>query len=471
MTSTNRFTRPILLLLSVGMLIVIILPLVTWANQQTINLAAGDEITITCETLLDGVVEGNEARFTCAAPEPSPTPTPGGPTITSLNGVADGDRLSGTVAIEAIVRGDDIQQVTFNLTGPDATDVIHVERHYPYFLFGDRNGNPNGWNTTEYPDGDYTLTVTATDSRDQSNSYEVTFAVANASSPTPTPPTGSGEGICGESMTEWHPPMVNGCATGHEHGDAPPEWIAQAGYSVRFAGDFNTPRENELKHAAFKGFEARFSNVDIYFRVHAQANPMGRSARYHSYQVWARDPSGNVSHWQGWYDTGDPERDRIVRRRGGEPDRRPVMLVVDREAWDAGIRCEQWYAFTATWSWDFGWTICNTTTLFQPSENTSIYNENTWAIAPDDSRGTTRRLEAAWYADRQHPTGTFYTTQFGEIVSGLDDARCSGTTDKFGVTYDNICLEQYIAPTMTEVKFPGNAVQKQFDATGVELPN
>ena len=32
-------------------------------------------------------------------------------------------------------------------------------------------------------------------------------------------------GLCRESMNAWHPAVVGSCATGHEHGDAPPDWV------------------------------------------------------------------------------------------------------------------------------------------------------------------------------------------------------------------------------------------------------
>jgi hypothetical protein len=283
-----------------------------------------------------------------------------------------------------------------------------------------------------------------------------------------------GLGPCGEPLESWHPPVINGCAAGEEHGDAPPAWISNAGYQFLFHGPFNTsPIENTAKHAAMKGFLTRLSNVDIYFRTHAASNPLDRSARFHSYEAFARDPSGSVSHWQGWYNTGDPNTDRIPRRVGTETDQRPVMLVVDQTAWDQGIRCEQWYAATAAWSWDFGWTICNTTTLYVPGENATASNPSTWIPAPDGSTGTTRRLEVAWYGDRSDAPRDqkFWATQFGDIVSGPTDPRCSKASSQFGQTYDTVCLEQYISSTLPTVKFPGNAEQKEFDATGVHLPN
>jgi hypothetical protein len=283
-------------------------------------------------------------------------------------------------------------------------------------------------------------------------------------------------GACGESMNSWHPLMIDGCATGHEHGDAPPSWIAQAGYTASFHGDFNTsPTEHTRKHAGMKGFLTRFADVDIYFRVHASSNVLDRSARYHSYEVWARDPSGGVSRWQGWYNSGDPLVDRFPRRRGVEPEKRPAILVVDQTSWEQGIQCEQWYANTASWSWDFGWTICGINALYYPGEGEE-QDQRFWRAPPGQPGvGTLRRLEAAWYdtsSGRTHPVGQFWATQFGEIVAGPDDPRCSDTTAKFGETYPNVCLEQYIAPTMQQVAYPNiNAEQRQFDATGVQVPN
>jgi hypothetical protein len=329
--------------------------------------------------------------------------------------------------------------------------------------------------TVSCKNGNLTLTGSGT----ANISLKCPDPVSPTPTPTPTPGPVPGKGVCGESEDVWHPPVVTGpdgkpCNTGHEHGDAPPSWIAAAGYKVSFVGGFNTSAlENTAKHAAMKGFSAKFGNTDVYVRVHAASNPLDRMARYHSYEAWARDPSGNVSHWQLWYNTGDPVKDRIPRRQGVEPSQRPIMLVVDQTSWDQGIRCEQWYTGPGEpqWGWDLGWTICNATTLYVPGESLSASDQRTWKLAPDGSLGGTRRLEAAWYSNRPHPTGKFYSTQFGEIVSGPTDARCSQTTTKFNVTYPNVCLEQYIAPTMQQVAFPGNALQKTFNTTGVKIPN
>jgi len=463
-------------------------------SSETVTLEPGAELLVDCPTYLDGSVEGSRATLRCKEAEATPEVIDNA--VIELQGVSAGQTLAGTATIEALPADPNVERVVFMLTGPES--VEHTEKHAPFFFLGDADGTPLGWDTTQVADGDYTLTVTVHDDGAEVATTAVSFAVDNANvdvdmpttEPTtvPTEPTtppadddhdqgdhdygdhASGAvGVCGEPMDTWHPPMVDGCATGHEHGDPPPEWIMDAGYEVKFHSHANTsPAENTAKHAAMKGFATTLDNVDIYFRVHASSNVLDRSARYHSYEVWARDPSGNVSRWQGWYDTGDPVMDRIPR--GEDPGRRPVMLVVDQNAWDRGIRCEQWYAKTAGWSWDFGWTICNTTTIYYPGENEEQDQAN-WRLAPDGSLGTTRRLEAAWYDFRSPARGAFVATQFGEIVSGMDDPRCSGTTTKHGETYDNVCLEQYIAPTMQKVSYPDNAVQKTFDSTGVQVPN
>jgi hypothetical protein len=292
--------------------------------------------------------------------------------------------------------------------------------------------------------------------------------------PTATPTSPPAVGVCGESTMSWHPAVINGCAAGHEHGDPPPRWIAEAGYSVMFHGHFNTSAlENSVKHAAMKGFLGTFNGTDLYFRIHAASNPGDRSARFHSYEAWARDPSGAVSHWQGWYNAGDPVTARVLRRNPPLPGdaQRPIVAVVDETSVAQGISCEQWYSAPGEpqWSWDFGWTICGATTYYRAGENTAPFDQSTWV--PSGKLGGTRRLEAAWYASRDHPTGLFYATQFGDIVSGPNELRCALITTRFGVSYQNVCLDQYIAPTMREVAFPGNSDQKTFDTTGVKLPN
>jgi len=94
---------------------------------------------------------------------------------------------------------------------------------------------------------------------------------------------------------------------------------------------------------------------------------------------------------------------------------------------------------------------------------------STWI--PTGNLNTVRRIELSWYANRAHPTGTFYSTQWGEIVSGPNDARC-GQPRTFGSkSYTTLCIEQYIAPSMTTIQFPDNSIQKNYPSQGVKLPN
>jgi hypothetical protein len=252
-------------------------------------------------------------------------------------------------------------------------------------------------------------------------------------------------------------------------------------------GHFNTsPLENTSKHNVMKGFRTTFNGQDTYFRIHAGSNVGDRNSRYHSYEVWVKDPAGKISHAQGWYNSGDPryagadangngQGSRYVRRKGVEQSQRPIILATDRTSFSQGITCEQWYGFTAEWSVDFGWTICGSTTYYNPNEinATDIYNPNTWDKT--GSLGTTRRLELAWYRsnNRGNPPQdkTFWTTQFGEMVSGPNDAKCSQASTKYGTSYKNICLDQYIASSMKTIQFPGNAAQKEYPSQGVQLPN
>jgi hypothetical protein len=272
----------------------------------------------------------------------------------------------------------------------------------------------------------------------------------------------------GEVSTSWHAP------TTHEHGDAPPQWVTdwsmeQFGHGVIYGGDEQTPNENAIKHNAFKGFTTTMDGVELYFRVHAQSNPHGRMAQFHSYEIYARDPSGNISFWQGWTDCGSPDTNRFPRSQG-DPGIRPGMLVVDQAAWDAGIRFEQWYCMGSAWSWDLGWTIGETTTIWRPGEHLNDpMNRANWTTT--GSYGLTRRIEAAWYGpDSQYAPNRgnppkdqwFCATLQGQITSvGVNPNSCPSGQ-----------VPQYIASTMVSVEFPGNAVQKGFPGSGsLALPN
>jgi hypothetical protein len=280
---------------------------------------------------------------------------------------------------------------------------------------------------------------------------------------------------------EWDLSTSTGCLYGHEHGDAPPAWIAEAGYAAGFdhAGGFhgNTSHlENTEKHAAMKGFLADFTDYgggtqQVYFRVHIATNALDRTARYHSYEVFMRDATGAVSHWQGWFNSGDPSADRFLYNGRNDPGRRPIVLTQDETTF-AVVKNEHWYTrASAAWNWDFAWTV-DATTFWRPDE---AYDPNPANWPATGRLGTVRRLEPAWYGPDSRvspnrgrpPRGVaFYATPFGEIVSGPDDPRCAPYS----------CLRQFIAPTARAVEagIPGgNPRERVFPGIGlgVRLPN
>jgi hypothetical protein len=294
--------------------------------------------------------------------------------------------------------------------------------------------------------------------------------------------------------SHWHLPydVAHGCLFDHEHGDAPPQWIMDAGYMVAFDdhGGFHgntSAAENAAKHPAMKGYLLDVQDYNggaqqIYFRFHIASNVLDRMARYHSYEVFMKDAAGGVSHWQGWFNSGDPVTDRVIYTGFNDPGRRPIVLVQNEQTFPTA-KNEQWYARASTsWNWDFALSV-DPTTFYYEGENANT-DRSTWR--PTGRLGTVRRLEPAWYGPDSHyaasrtamaPKGvTFYATQLGEIVSGQTDPRCSGTTTAFGSTYPNVCLPQFIATTAKAVEFSvpgGNARDRVFPGIGlgVALPN
>jgi len=93
-------------------------------------------------------------------------------------GVQEGQTLRGTVTIQALVEGADVVQVDFVLSAPRS--ATHSEGEPPYTFLGDVGEEPIGWDTTEFPDGEYTLVATATDVTGRTGSATVRFRVANS---------------------------------------------------------------------------------------------------------------------------------------------------------------------------------------------------------------------------------------------------------------------------------------------------
>jgi hypothetical protein len=114
---------------------------------------------------------------------PTATATPGSigaPASTTIRGVSDGQVVSGRVAIERVASGD-IAKVEFRLDG--AKPAIHTEWMAPYYFMGDSGGKPTGWDTTQFPNGEYRLTVTTFMRNGQSGAETLRLQVGNGASP------------------------------------------------------------------------------------------------------------------------------------------------------------------------------------------------------------------------------------------------------------------------------------------------
>ena len=117
------------------------------------------------------------------------TPLPEAPceagSITGFSGVSDGDIVSGILYIEALVSGTTPQKVVFELSGP--VSLTHTENNAPYRFIG----GSNGWNTDDYPEGEYTLTATYYGLHGESivvpcNSISISFTIDRTPEPTAT---------------------------------------------------------------------------------------------------------------------------------------------------------------------------------------------------------------------------------------------------------------------------------------------
>lgn len=280
------------------------------------------------------------------------------------------------------------------------------------------------------------------------------------------------------------------CVYGHEHGDAPPTWVTHAEHNVGFdpiTGFLaNTSAlENSVKHAGMKAFAANIKGVEFYLRIHLLSNPMDRSTRYHSFELFAKDSSGGISHFQGWLDTGDPKVDRIpyqdksLGKAGEDNGHRPVVWAATKHACEVDHTWCQELWTTTSWSWgpDINWAINDPTTYFNPGE-TYDPDPSHWqktgklGINRSMSISIFRNLEVLKKRGQDKVlSGDLWATQFGEVVSGPNDAKCQAKTEKYGTLYQNVCLENFIAPSLPQVTRTGNTVTKEFASTGVSLPN
>jgi hypothetical protein len=297
------------------------------------------------------------------------------------------------------------------------------------------------------------------------------------STPTPTPaaatPTPPAHGH-DEADLYWHIPGAHGDRPAHEHGDPPPQWLLAAGIRPSFTHVAGTPGENHAyyKHTAFKGWGGNFNGQDWYGVFHLDFNPAGHASRFHSYQLWVKDASGAISAISGWLDFGidDSTGPQLVPQCGGDDSVRPIM---NPPSVGCPLSFESWYARpggNGSWAPDFGFNVNPNYYVGGDPTNPPTWTDTGYV------RNLERRIEFAWYLGeggiRPSPRGEFWTTQWGDIVSGPGDPVC-GTQRSYGArSYTVVCLRQYVASTLRAMTFPDNSTGQVFPGDGVVvLPN
>lgn len=193
-------------------------------------------------TLLSTVIGANYGAAAQATPQPSATPAPTvQPSATPagsifFRGITAGTAISGVVNIEAVVQSVAPASVVFGLNG--ASTDTRTERAAPFFYFGDFQGAPFGWDTSQYPNGSYSLSASAydTEGRQITPPSTILFSINNAdkatavpatATPAPTvattpPPSGVTRCVTHDPR-KWHGlhDPANNCYYDHEHGQDP----------------------------------------------------------------------------------------------------------------------------------------------------------------------------------------------------------------------------------------------------------
>ena len=118
----------------------------------------------------------------------------------SVTGLADNQTVSGSIDVEAIVSSSSVDNVRFYLDG----GFVWQEGTAPYFLGGDSNGNPDGFNTANWSDGAHTLRVVVRFDNGSSSSLEIPFTVDNGPGTTITG-LASGQTVGGSIFVEVDP--------------------------------------------------------------------------------------------------------------------------------------------------------------------------------------------------------------------------------------------------------------------------
>jgi hypothetical protein len=112
------------------------------------------------------------------------TPENQGVTGNGITGITDGDTVKGLMYIGFSADPKTTTSVRFYIN----TSIKSVENYAPYYLGGDNNGTPIGWDTKQLQDGIHTLTVKHIKNDGTTVIHERSFTVANTTTAlTPSP--------------------------------------------------------------------------------------------------------------------------------------------------------------------------------------------------------------------------------------------------------------------------------------------
>jgi len=175
--------------------------------------------------------------------------------IRAINGIDDGEVISGDVLVSARVTGN-INKIYYRLSGPYSMTAQRSDRQG---LMIDDQGNTVAWDTTTVPDGQYALYVYSLNNRGIDDMRSVSFRVDNnqgAVAPTTAPSTGAAEEVVVVEPTPQEPVVVDQTSVETVQEPAPTPTVAQ---------DLRT----------VEAFEADFSNLAASYEVGSgQAIPL-----------------------------------------------------------------------------------------------------------------------------------------------------------------------------------------------------
>lgn len=197
--------------------------------------------------------------------------------------------------------------------------------------------------------------------------------------PTPIPPPQGSFGKCGESNSVWHPAVVMGCETGHEHGDEPPAWVLNAATPKPFT-------QSRESHTGYKGLYAKHSSgAESYLIGHILSTVKARSHGDHDYQLWLKTTDGRISYWEGMLCFANPcdAQPLLALSDNGQ---RPIILSQAQSGAPNGDGTfETWYGRADKGVIDLEWIIGERNASFDGTKSFGLGTKRTvaWFFYPD----------------------------------------------------------------------------------------